>query len=168
MPKTSFESLPDSSRVWVYGADSAIDQSATDTLLAETDNFLQQWQAHGHDLLSARDWSEGRFLTIGVDQEAEGASGCSIDVLFRALKALEPKLGARIVTSGLVYFRGPDGKIQAVTRDEFAQLGGRGEVDGKTEVFDLSVTTLGEWRARFRSRAENSWHGSLIPERAGA
>jgi hypothetical protein len=168
MPTTTFESLPDSSRVWVYGADRPLDQAATETMLAETDRFLGQWQAHGHDLLSARDWSEGRFLTIAVDQEREGASGCSIDVLFRALKALEPKLGAKVVTSGLVYFRDRDGNIQAVTRDEFAELGTRGEVDGKTEVFDLSVTTLAEWRARFRSRAEDSWHASLIPERAKA
>lgn len=165
MPITDFSQLPDSARVWVYGADKPLDSRSTELLLEETDRFLRGWKAHGIDLHSARDWSEGRFLTIAVDQEREGASGCSIDTLFRTLKGLERQLGANLVTSGLVYFRARDGEIRAVTRDEFADLAGKGEIDGKTEVFDLSVTTLGEWRARFRSLAEDSWHAALISER---
>lgn len=164
MPKIDFASLPDSARVWVYGADKPLSPDATGLLLEETDRFLKGWKAHGVDLHSARDWSDDRFLTIAVDQEREGASGCSIDVLFRALKGLEKQLGANLVTSGLVYFRGRDGQIRAVTRDEFTDLAGKGEIDGQTEVFDLSVTTLGEWRGRFRSKVEDSWHASLLPE----
>lgn len=168
MPITEFTTLPDSSRVWVYGADRAVDSDAAKTLLSATDSFLSQWKAHGVDLHSARDWSEDRFLTIAVDQEQEGASGCSIDVLFRTLKGLEKQVGAGLVTSGLVYFRGRDGVIRAVTRDEFGDLASKGDVDGDTEVYDLSVTTLGEWRSRFKSRAADSWHASLMPERAKA
>ena len=166
MPTTEFNSLPDSARVWVYGADKPLDESSTSVLLDETDKFLSQWKAHGTDLVSARDWSEDRFLTIAVDQEREGASGCSIDVLFRTLKSLEQQLGAKLVTSGLVYFRGRDGQVRAVTRDEFSELAVGGEIDGTTEVFDLTVTSLREWRARFRAKAENSWHAALIPEKA--
>ena len=118
-------------------------------------------------LSAARDWSEGRFLTIAVDQNRTGASGCSIDGLFRTLKALETQLGAAIVTSGLIFFRDRDGRIRSVTRDEFTELGAAGIVDGQTEVFDPSVTTLGEWRSRFTSRAADSWHASLLAARAG-
>ena len=164
MPKIDFASLPDSARVWVYGADKPLSSDATNHLLEKTDRFLKGWKAHGVDLHSSRDWSDGRFLTIAVDQEREGASGCSIDVLFRALKGLEKQLGANLVTSGLVYFRGRDGEIKAVTREEFTDLASKGEIDGQTEVFDLSVTTLGEWRGRFRSKVEDSWHASLLPE----
>ena len=166
MPITDFQNLPDSARVWVYGADREIDKTASARLLAESDAFLKQWKAHGVELTSARDWSDDRFLSIAVDQEQEGASGCSIDVLFRTLKGLEPDIGARLVTSGLVYFRGRDGRIRAVTRDEFSHLAAKGEIGLDSEVFDLSVTTLGEWRGRFRSRAGDSWHASLMPARA--
>jgi hypothetical protein len=165
MPITDFASLPDSARVWVYGADKPLDSSATDLLLEETDRFLNGWKAHGVPLHCARDWSDDRFLTIAVDQEREGASGCSIDTLFRTLKGLQNQLGAQLVTSGLVYFRGRDGKIRAVTRDEFTDLAAKGEIDSHTEVFDLSVTTLGEWRGRFRSKVEDSWHAALLPEK---
>ena len=116
-------------------------------------------------LSAARNWREGRFLTIAVDQERAGASGCSIDGLFRALKALEKEIGSSIVTSGLIFFRDRAGQVRSVTREEFSNLGANGEVDGDTEVFDLSVTSLGEWRARFASHAAHSWHSSLIPAR---
>jgi hypothetical protein len=162
-----FEELPDTARVWVYGVDREIDSNSQSALLGEVEAYLRQWTAHGTPLSAGRDWRENRFLTIAVDQEQAGASGCSIDGLFRTLKGLEQKIGAGIVTSGLIFFRGRDGAIRSVSRDEFAELGAGGEVDGDTEVFDLSVITLGEWRARFKSRAADSWHASLLPARAG-
>ena len=162
MPITKFENLPDSARVWVYGSEPALNEKNAGEMLTEVDRFLQGWRAHGIPLHSARSWSDDRFLTIGVDQEQEGASGCSIDGLFRTLKALEASIGGQLVTSGLVYYRGRDGGIHAVTRDKFTERSQQGEIDADTEVFDLSVTQLGEWRARFRSRAADSWHASLM------
>jgi hypothetical protein len=158
-----FEKLPDNARVWVYGADRCIDGEAEKTLLGQVDNYLTAWKAHGMPLRAARDWRESRFLTIAVDQNQAGASGCSIDELFRTLKALEQKVGAGIVTSGLIFYRDKQGEIRTVSRDEFGEAGARGEIDADTQVFDLSVTTLGEWRSRFSSRAGDSWHSALLP-----
>lgn len=166
MPIDEFSNLPDSSRVWVFGADRDVGESEAGKLLDVTDDFLAGWRAHGFPLTSGRDWSEDRFLTIAVDQEQEGASGCSIDALFRSLRELGGSLGANLVTSGLVYFRASDGSIRSVSRDEFSELASRGEINGDTEVFDLSVTTLGEWRARFASKAVDSWHFSLMGDHA--
>ena len=166
MPIITFDDLPDSARVWVYGSEPALDTKNVSEMLVEVDKFLADWKAHGSPLHSGRVWSENRFLTIAVDQSREGASGCSIDGLYRTLKALETKLGAQLVTSGLMYYRGRDEEIRAVSRDEFTRLSEEGEIDGETEVFDLSVTQLGEWRSRFISRAADSWHGSLMSSRA--
>ena len=161
MPKVDFETLPDSSRVWVYGADKPIDAQSEKTLLSAVDEFLGRWAAHGSPLHSASRWDDGRFLTIAVDSTREGASGCSIDGLYRTLKSLP--IGANIVTSGLVYYRDENG-IQAVTREEFSNRATKGEITGDTEVFDLSVTNLNEWKSRFRSRAADSWHASLMED----
>jgi hypothetical protein len=164
---TPFDEFPDSARVWVYGVDREVAKKFQPVLLDEVDNYLTQWTAHDVPLSAARDWRDDRFLTIAVDQERAGASGCSIDGLFRTLKAVEGKLGAVIVTSGLIFFRDKNRRIRSVTRDEFSKLGATGVVGGDTEVFDPSVTTLGEWRSRFTSRAADSWHASLLPARAG-
>jgi hypothetical protein len=162
MPINDFDMLPDSARVWVYGSEPALNDEQTKEMLGEVDRFLHGWKAHGVPLHSGRNWADDRFLTIGVDQEREGASGCSIDGLFRTLKGLESSIGGQLVTSGLVYFRARDGEIRAVPRDEFTRLGEEGEIDAHTEVFDLSVTSLAEWKSRFRSRAADSWHNSLL------
>lgn len=168
MPLVQFEDLPDTARAWVFGADRNLDEGATDLLLREVDRFLSQWHAHGAPLTTSRDWRHGRFLTVAVDQSTAGASGCSIDGLFRNLKALEPKLGASLVTSGVVYFRDQKGAIECVERERFTALSAAGKVTPETRVFDPTVTTLGEWRARFELHAADSWHAGLLHDKQPA
>jgi hypothetical protein len=168
MPLVRIEDLSDSSRTWVFGADKKLDAGATDLLLADVDRFLSQWHAHGSPLTVARDWKDGRFLTIAVDQSTAGASGCSIDGLFRSLKAMEPRLGASLVTSGLVFYRDKKGAIEAVDRERFSALSAEGKISPKTRVFDPTVTTLGEWRARFELDAAHSWHSGLLDDKQPA
>jgi hypothetical protein len=165
MPLIRFDDLPDAARTWVFGSDKTLDQSATDVLLREVDRFLSQWNAHGAPLTVGRDWKYGRFLTVAVDQSTAGASGCSIDGLFRALKTLESRLGASMVTSGLVFYRDEKGEIQSVDREQFSALGAEGKIQPNTQVFDPTVTTLGEWRARFELKAAQSWHSGLLPDK---
>src|SRR6267143_882990 len=165
MPLVEIEGLPDNARTWIFSADKAIKAPASDTLLREVDSFLSQWHAHGSPLTVGRDWKHGRFLTVAVDQSTAGASGCSIDGLFRSLKGLEPKLGASLVTSGLVFYRDENDAIQSVDRDRFSALGAEGKIQSSTSVFDPTVTTHGEWRARFELEASQSWHAGLLPDK---
>ncbi|MDB4872261.1 MAG: hypothetical protein JWL97_3265 [Gemmatimonadales bacterium] len=162
MPSVQIQDLPDSSRTWVFGADRNLDEPATDLLLSETDRFISQWRAHGAPLTAARDWKYGRFLVVAVDQSTAGASGCSIDGLFRSLKALEPRLGASLITSGLLFYRGQKRDIESVDREQFSALSAKGEIGPDTRVFDPTVTTLGELRARFELNAAESWHAKLL------
>jgi len=165
MPLIEIEALPDDARAWVFGADKTIEAPASTALLREVDGFLSRWNAHGAPLTVGRDWKYGRFLTVAVDQSTAGASGCSIDGLFRTLKALEPKLDASLITSGLVFYRDANGVIQSVDRDTFTALGAEGKIQPGTHVFDPSVTTLGEWRARFELEAGQSWHAGLLHDK---
>jgi hypothetical protein len=162
MPLVKIDELPDNARTWVFGSDRTLDASASDTLLKEVDRFLPQWKAHGAPLTVGKDWKYGRFLTVAVDQSTAGASGCSIDGLFRALKALEPSLGASLVTSGLIFFRDEKGVIESVDREEFTALGAEGKIAPDTHVFDPTVATLGEWKARFELNVGDSWHAKLL------
>ena len=162
MPLVPVADLPDNARAWVFGADKTLDAGATDLLFREVDRFLSQWHAHGAPLTVGRDWKDGRFLTVAVDQSTAGASGCSIDGLFRTLKGLGSQLGASLVTSGLVFFRGKNGAIECVDRERFTALSTEGKIGPDTRVFDPTVTTLGELRARFELNAAQSWHAGLL------
>jgi hypothetical protein len=168
MPLVEIEGLPDNARTWVFGADKTIKAPASDTLLREVDGFLSQWHAHGSPLTVGRDWKYGRFLTVAVDQSTAGASGCSIDGLFRTLKGLEPKLEASLVTSGLIFYRDDKGAIQSVDRDQFTALGAEGKIAPGVRVFDPTVMTLGEWKVRFELNVEDSWHAKLLRKKQPA
>jgi len=162
MPIVDFDALPDSSRIWVFGADRSVQGAAADTFLAAVDNFLAQWRAHGIPLVCARDWRDDRFLVIGVDITAEAASGCSVDGLFRTLQELERSVGARMVGGGRIFYRTNDGP-SAVSRDEFAELARQGAITPDTPVFDTTVTRMGDLRAKWEQPAARTWAGSLLP-----
>lgn len=162
MPVIPFETLPDDARIWVFGSDATVAGERAERLLAEVDDFLAQWSAHGAPLRSARRWSDDRFLIIGVDQRDANASGCSIDGLYRRLQRLEPAIGARLVGGGLVFYRGEDGAPRSIERSELKQRAAAGELTGKTRVFDTSVTTLGEWRTGFERLASETWVGKAL------
>jgi hypothetical protein len=162
MPLVPFSALPDASRVWIFGSDPALSRDSAARLLADVDDYLAQWKAHGVPLTCARDWSHDRFLTIGVDTTQESASGCSIDGLFRRLQGLERVLDARLLAGGRVFYRGDDGRVRAASREEFGSIAASGEASADTPVFDTTVTTAGDRRARFETTAGASWVGRLL------
>lgn len=167
MPLVPFDTLPDTARTWVFAADANLSKSQSGQLLNAVDEFLDGWKAHGEPLTVGRDWKYNRFLTVAVDQSTAGASGCSIDGLFRILKSIEARIGSSLVGGGRVFFRNSEGVIQSASREEFAKLGRQKEVSPSTVIFDPSVVSLGEWRSQFESDVAHSWHGALLKERSG-
>lgn len=162
MPLVPFDALPDDARLWVFGATEPLDAAAERRLLDAVDAFVDAWAAHGHPLRAARDWRDGRFLAVGVDQSTAGASGCSIDGLYRALRALEPQLGTTLLGGGRVFWRDAAGTVRSASRADFAGVARSEGVGDDTPVFDTSVTTAGDWRARFERPLRASWHAQLV------
>lgn len=162
MPLVPFASLPDDARVWVFAAMAPLDEVDEPRLLAAVDGYLLTWKAHGAALTCAREFREEYFLAVGVDESASGASGCSVDGLFRVLQKMEDGIGTSMVGGGNVYFRDPNGMVVWATRSQFELMSKLREVSGGTTVFDLTVTTVGEFRARFELRAQDSWHKALL------
>jgi len=163
MPTIDFSNLPDLARVWVFASLRPLSDAEERELLLGVDRFLEEWRAHGEPLTSARDWREDRFLTIGVDQRDAHASGCSIDGLYRVLKEVERSVGTQLLGGGTIHYRAPSGQIRSLQRHEFAEAAERGEVTRDTPVFDLTVSSVGEWIAEFEKPAGRSWHSQLLP-----
>src|SRR3954471_1137276 len=128
MPLVPFSALTDSARFWVFGSDVPIVGAPADSLLAEVDQYLDQWKAHGFPLKAAREWKENRFLIVGIDPTEEQASGCSIDGLFRQLQQIQRTIGAQLVGGGRVFYRDDAGTTQVTTREEFSALKSNGAI----------------------------------------
>lgn len=163
----ALDDLPEGSRVWVFGADRSLDSDETAHLLDGMHRFLEDWTAHRRELEASLDWLHHRFLVVGVDGSATGASGCSIDGLMRRLREMEEEIGASLVDTAPVWFRDPraDGRIRTVSRGRFRELADEGVVGPGTPVFDLGVERVEEVRGdRWERPAAESWHASLLPD----
>jgi hypothetical protein len=163
MPIVSFASLPDESRVWIFGSARPLAGPTAERLLSEVDRYLASWNAHGAPLTCARDWRDEHFLIIGVDTTTEMASGCSVDGLFRTLQQVEQSLEARLLGGGRIFYRDMDGRVQMTSRAELGALVERGDVSAETPVFDTSLTTAGDVRRRFEVPARATWVAALMP-----
>ena len=162
MPISDFRSLPSTARVWVFGATAPLAEVARDVLLHAVDDYLARWRAHGVPLVCARDWRDERFLAIAVDEAATGASGCSIDGLFRVLTDIEQQLGATLTDAGMVFWRDAIGHVQSDSRAAFRTHAQTGAVTMTTPVFDTTISTVGAWREQFEQPAQQSWHARLL------
>jgi len=158
MPRVNFDTLPGRSRLWVFAAERELAPVERDRLMRTVDGFLDEWSAHGHPLTSARDLRHGRFLLVAVDEEAAGASGCSIDSLVREIRAIESGLGFTLVDNAPVVYR--DGsEIRRVSRDEFAALARQGLVTEDTPVFDNTIRKVEALERHWEVPARDAWHG---------
>ena len=167
MPVVPFETLPDASRVWVFGSDRPLTEEGATTLIDGLKDPLANWQAHGAPLTVGSQLRDDRFLVIAVDQASAGATGCSIDTLFRVLQSLEPSIGASLVGGGRVFYRDSHAAVQSTTRDQIPALLRSGAITKDTVVFDTSLTDLGAFRAGFEKRAKDSWIAPLMGEPKG-
>jgi hypothetical protein len=162
MPLVPFETLPDSTRVWVFGSDRPLSEAATTALMQGVEDYLSQWTAHGAPLTVGYEWRFGRLLIVGVDQRSAGATGCSIDGLFRVLQGLEATLGATLVGGGRVYYRDGAGAVQSAPRSELKALHAAGTIRDDSVVFDTSLTDLGSLRSGFEMPARKSWAAGML------
>ena len=162
MPIVPFQSLPADARLWMFAASDPVTGAHSAGLLAAVDEWLSEWKAHGEPLTCARDWRDDRFLAVGVDQSTAGASGCSIDALFRVLRDTQSSLGTTLVGGGRVFYLDRGGEIRAASRGEFTASAAAGDVDAQTIVYDTSVTSVAAYRAGFECRAGDSWHRELL------
>lgn len=164
MPRQSFDALPDSARLWVFAASRPLDDHERTALLAEVDAFLDEWNAHRVPLDCARDFRYDQFLLIGVDQEAAGVSGCSVDSLVRTMKILGERLGVELVDHASVFYR-DDTQVRRVSRDDFAEAAAQGDVTVATTVFDNTVPTAGALRSgAWEAPAARTWHARAFFE----
>jgi hypothetical protein len=165
MSLVSFQTLPDDSRLWCFGASRPPAGAETARLLDAMHAFVGEWTAHSRNLKAGLDWRDQRFLLVAVDESETGASGCSIDALTRQLRDLESELAIDFLDSTPVWYRDATGHVRSCSRAAFRSAAERGEVGADTPVFDLTITRVRDYReGRFERAASASWQRTLLVE----
>lgn len=159
MPRIAFDDLPDHGRLWVFPLSRPLAEAERAVVLGAVDAFLATWAAHGSPLRSGRELRDDRFLLVGVDEDAEAPSGCSIDALVNRLRAIGGDLGVTFIDHAPIWYRDAEG-VQTVSRPEFKKLAADGSVSRDTRVFDTSLTRIADLRGGALERpAAETWHG---------
>lgn len=156
-----FEELPEESRVWIYQSD----RKFTDEELAEIEaglkEFVEQWAAHGTGLQASFTTRYNRFIILAVNQEAQGATGCSIDASVHFIQQLEQKYSVNLLDKMNVTFR----QGEFITHKQlidFKKMAKEKSVSGNTIVFNNLVNTVGEFNDYWEVPAAESWHSRFF------
>lgn len=156
MPTTSFDSLPNDARIWVYAADRALTDTEVDLTENKLQAFTTDWTSHGAALRAAASVFDRRFVVIGLDTADSLASGCSIDKSLRAIQQLEKSLQLSLTNRLFVWVVGPNGW------DKWSVGSAKKAWENKlwpveTHLADTTAGTKGTWLDSLRARPENSW-----------
>lgn len=156
-----FNSLPDSSRVWIYQANRSFTPEEIQEICSELDGFIANWTAHGNDLKSGYEIRYKRFLIIALDQGSQSATGCSIDASVHFIQKLEKKYNVELLDKMNVSYK--QGEFVAYkTLLEFKAMGKQKAISKNTIVFNNLVATKGEYKEHWEVPASESWHARFV------
>ena len=108
------EHIKDSDKIWIFPSSEPLDIDTSNKVLQLIDEYLRGWKAHGKDLRAYSQILENRFLLIGLDQNFEMASGCSIDSMVRKVGEIESTFKLNLRDRSQVYYITENGTIQKI------------------------------------------------------
>lgn len=157
----SFESLPDSSRVWIYQANRSFTQEELEEIRARLDEFLTQWTVHGSELKAGYEIKYKRFIIVGLDQQVNPASGCSIDASVAFIQQLEKDYNVDLLDKMNVSYK--QGEFVAYkTLTDFRKMAKNKSVSPNTIVFNNLVNNKAEYINNWEVPASESWHNRFL------
>lgn len=161
-----FDELPGSARLWIYQSNRKFTSHERDVVERALMQLCQTWEAHGHPLQASFRLEFDQFIILAVDEQAAGASGCSIDGSVHLLKELQQRLGVDFFDRSQVAFLEGD----TIVLHPFAQLKTlfeKGVLNGESLTFNNTLTSKAEWEQQWRSQAKASWLSRYLPKVAG-
>lgn len=156
-----FNTLPDSSRVWIYQANRSFTEQELHEIQDDLTLFLENWTAHGKDLKAGFEIKYNRFLVIALDQSGQAATGCSIDASVHFIQHLEKKYQVELLDKMNVSFKQGD-FIAYKNLLDFKAMAKQKAISRNTIVFNNLVATKGEYMEHWEVPASESWHARFV------
>ena len=156
-----FENLPDTSRVWIYQANRSFTDQEQEEIQEKLQEFIEQWTAHGADLRASFEMRYKRFIILGLDQQLNAASGCSIDASVLFIQQVEKKYNVELLDRmNVSYKQGEFIAYKSLT--DFRKMAKDKAVSPKTIVFNNLVNNKAEYLSDWEVPASESWHKRFL------
>ncbi len=158
---SDYQTLPASTRVWIYQANRPFGENEIPALKETVDRFAQNWVSHNRQLRAHGDVLHRRFIVLMVDESQADASGCSIDKSVYFLKQIEQAYGVDLFDRmTFTWLEGEE--VKSAPSAEFAALYQQGKINSGTLVFDNLIQTKGELEEKWLKPLNESWHRRFV------
>lgn len=153
--------ISEDSRVWVYQSDRPFTNEEEQAIQKILNDFIREWQAHGHALAALTEIYYHQFIVLSVNEQIAGATGCSIDKSVHLMKELESKFNINLFDRFRMAYRSGEEVINC-SREEFEERIKKGIIDGQTLVFNNLITRRKELKTSWNIPLAESWHAKVF------
>lgn len=151
-----FEKLAPDSKIWIYQSNKKLDQAEQEFIRKQTEPFLIEWTAHGDSLQAGMQILHDQFVIIGVNEDVNEASGCSIDKSVNHIRELSRALNLNMLERSKVAIM-DDTQIRLVDFSEIKNMISEGSISKETEVFNNAIVSKKELDQNWIQPATESW-----------
>lgn len=153
--------FPDHARLWIYQSARVFNETETNSIRREVQQFAAQWVSHQVQMRATAEVLYNRFIVLMADEEQVHTGGCSIDKSVSFLKALQEKYQTDLFNR-MIFSYMQDDEVHTVNREEFAQLYAAGKIDDNTPVLDTLVQNKADFNRGFIKPLGISWHKRMV------
>lgn len=151
-----FDELSQQARIWVYQSDRRLSEAEVSLIEEAAPAFLEGWATHGKPLKASYRMFHNQFLVIGVDENMQAASGCSIDSSVSFVQALEKELEVSFMDRSKVAFVANEQVfLEAVPQLKSSIAAGK--ITADTHTFNNLVSSKQELEEKWLMPAKETW-----------
>ncbi|SDX50911.1 hypothetical protein SAMN05444411_106102 [Lutibacter oricola] len=157
----NFDSLDDTSRVWIYQSSKSFSNEEIEIINSKTEDFIENWTRHGDDLKASYRVVYNQFIVLAVDEKFNDVSGCSIDASVNLIKQLEKEFNTNLTDKLNISFKVGEA-INIVKLADFQKYAKDGKITSNTIVFNNLVNTKADFDKNWEVTADKSWHKRFL------
>ncbi len=150
-----FHQLPSHARIWVYQANRNLTDIEVNHIQKTLESQVNNWAAHGAPLLASAKVFYDRFVVVGLDENQNAASGCSIDVSTHWLKDLGAALGIDFFNRSILFWQNEE--LKSVEMLQIKVLVAEEIINPETLIFNNLVSNLQDFLNNWQVKAGDSW-----------
>ena len=157
----SFNLLPPNAKVWIYQSDSNLSSKDVELIEKEVKLFLNNWSSHNKEIESSYEIRYNRFLIIGLNENINSASGCSIDKSVNFIKNLQSILKVNFLNRLNVAYK-IGNEINSISLIEFQNMIRENKLSKDSIVYNNIIDTKKLYLNSWETTIENSWHKKYL------
>jgi len=135
---TDFNNLPEDARIWIYASETSLNSNQQKEIINILSDHLEGWNAHKVPLTAGVTILENHFIVVALDENKNGASGCSIDTLQQKVQEIEKEFSISLMNR-LNIFCEIEGEIESIPSFKLKKI-----ANGNTFFYDLTIQNKSE------------------------